>query len=76
MRKRIGSRDFTLQATDRSLCDSICRVSLHLRLCLDRSRPLLGLVLLVIFAVPLIGQTNAAAPDAGNPVSLSVAAGF
>lgn|SRR5215469_7730668 len=66
MRKPIGSSDLTFRATDRSLGGSICRVSVHLRLCLDRSKPLLGLVLPVIFAVPLLGQTNTA-PDAGNP---------
>ena len=66
MRERIGLRDFTVRATDRFPDDAICCVRRRLRLCLARSKPLLGLVLLVIFAVPLMAQTNTTAPDAGN----------
>ena len=66
MRERIGLRDFTVRATDRFRDDAICCVRRRLRLCLARSKPLLGLVLLVIFAVPLMAQTNTTAPDAGN----------
>jgi carbohydrate-selective porin OprB len=44
----------------------MCRVHRRPSVCLARLRLLSGLVLLVMFAVPLIAQTNAAAPDVAN----------
>src|SRR5262245_30212059 len=66
MRKPTRLHDFTVRATDTSSDDASWCAHDHMRLCLGRPKPLLGLALLVIFAVPLVGQTSAAAPDAGS----------
>ena len=66
MGKRIGFRDFGVRATDRSREDAMCCVHRRLSLCLAWLKLLSGLVLLGIFAVPLVAQTNAATPDVGS----------
>src|SRR5690348_15737560 len=66
MGKRIGFRDFSVRATDRSRDDAMCCVHRRLSVCLACLKLLSGLVLLVIFAVPLVAQTNAATPDVAN----------
>ncbi len=66
MGKRIGFRDFGVRATDISRNDAMCCVHRRLSVCLACLRLLSGLVLLVMFAVPLVAQTNAATPDVGN----------
>src|SRR5579864_3430163 len=66
MGKRIGFGDFSVRATDRSRDDAMYCAHPRLSLWLPRPKFLSGLVLLVIFAVPLVAQTNAATPDVGN----------
>src|SRR5215470_3018390 len=66
MRKRPRLRDFTVRVSDEPSDDASCCVNGHLRVCLAGPKPLLVLALLVVFAVPLVGQTSAAAPDAGS----------
>src|SRR5579864_3844772 len=65
MGKRIGLRDFRVRATNRSH-DDVCSVRGRLSVWLAWLKPLSGLGLLVLFAVPLLAQTNAATPDVGN----------
>jgi carbohydrate-selective porin OprB len=65
MEKRIGFRDFSVRASDTSRHDAMCCVH-RLNVCLAWLKLLSGLVLLVILAVPLVAQTNAATPDVGN----------
>lgn len=66
MGKRIGFRDFSVRANDKSCDDAMCCVHRRLSGCLAWLKLLSGLGLLVIFAVPLVAQTNAATPDVGN----------
>ena len=66
MGKRIGSHDFGVRATDRSRDDAVCRVHRQLSVRLAWLKLLSGLVLLMMFTVPLLAQTNAATPDVGN----------
>jgi porin len=66
MGKRIGLRDFRVRAADRSRDDAMCCVHRRLSVCLAWLKLLSGLVLLLIFAVPLVAQTNAATPDVAN----------
>jgi|HubBroStandDraft_2_1064218.scaffolds.fasta_scaffold24448_4 porin len=66
MGKRIGFGDFSVRATDRSRDDATYCPHRRLSLCLPRPKFLSDLVLLVIFAVPLLAQTNAAAPNVGS----------
>jgi porin len=66
MGKQIELRDCSVRATDRSRDDATYCVHRRLSLCLSWPKFLSGLVLLVIFAVPLVAQTNAAAPNVGN----------
>lgn len=67
MRKRIGFRGFSIRATDRSCIDVMCHVQHCLSLSLRCLKLPSALVLLVLFAVPLVAQTNAAASGAGGP---------
>jgi len=62
MRTRIRLRDFTVLATDAYSDYRSCGVHRQLRLRLA-SPTLLGLTLLVMFAFPLMAQTNAPTPD-------------
>jgi len=66
MGKRIGSHDFRVRATDRSRDDAVCGVHRPLTVRLAWLKLLSGLVLLMMFTVPLLAQTNAATPDVGN----------
>lgn len=66
MGKQFELRDCSVRATDRSRDDAMCRVHGWLRMYSLRFKLLLGLVLLVTFAVPLVAQTNAATPDVTN----------
>jgi porin len=66
MEKRIGLRDFSIRGTDRSCDDAMCCVHRRLSVLLPWLKLLLGLALLVIYAVPLVAQTNAAMPDASS----------
>ena len=66
MGKRIGFHDFGVRATDRSREDAMCCVHRRLGVCLAWLKLLSCLVLLGIFAVPLVAQTNAATPDLGS----------
>jgi porin len=68
MRRPIGLC-FPVRATDRSHNDAAGCDCRRLRLCWAQPRVLLGLVLLVIFAVPLLGQTSAVAADAAVTTS-------
>src|SRR5262249_44819430 len=63
MRKRIKLHDFTVRATDTYHNHPSRGVHRHLRSRLASPKSLLGLGLLVIFAFPLVAQTNAPAPD-------------
>lgn len=61
MRKRIGLPDFIVRAIDRSREHASRRVRRF-----PRADHLVALVLLIICAVPLVAQTNAAASDGGS----------
>src|SRR6266436_1925689 len=66
MGERIRFHDFGVRATDRSRDDAMFSVHRRLSVCLAWLKLLSGFGLLVIFAAPLVAQTNAATPDVGN----------
>jgi hypothetical protein len=57
MGKRIGLRDFSVRATDKSRDNGMYCIHRRLSVCLAWLNLLSGLVLLVIFAVLLVAQT-------------------
>jgi porin len=66
MGKQIGFCDFSVRATDRSRDEATCCGNRWLSVCSLRLKLLSSLVLLMMFTVPLLAQTNAATPDVGN----------